>query len=84
MESIETKENILAALNKQSIIDNGNSSIFQPQYFPGEPKYIGGLTKREYIAIQIMSNIYSDNDPEDSAKKSIIGADVLLNELNKR
>ena len=81
---MEVEKNIVDELNNQSIIDNGNSSIFQQQVFPGEPRYITGLSKREYIAIQIMSSIGLDNGIEDAAERSVRAADVLLRELVKK
>lgn len=80
---MEVEKNLIDELNNQSIIDNGNSSIYQRETFPGEPRYITGLTKREYIAIQIMSNMGLSN-AEDAAERSVRAADVLLRELNKR
>lgn len=80
---MEVEKKLIDELNNQSIIDNGNSSIYQRETFPGESRYITGLTKREYIAIQIMSNMGLVN-AEDAAERSVRAADVLLRELSKK
>lgn len=80
---MEVEKNLIDELNNQSIIDNGNNSIYQRETFPGEPRYITGLTKREYIAIQIMSNMGLAN-AEDAAERSVRAADILLRELAKK
>ena len=80
---MEVEKNLIDELNNQSIIDNGNSSIYQRETFPGKPTYITGLTKREYIAIQIMSNMGLDN-AEDAAERYVRAADLLLRELYKK
>ena len=70
-------------LNKEQALENGNDSTFPNKDGFGFLHY--GLTKREYMATQIMSGLISNGySPEDAAERAIRGVDLLLTQLNKK
>ena len=69
-------------LNLESAKDNGNDSAFPNQDTSGYLHY--GLTKREYMATQLMSGAMAGHcSPEEAMGRAIRGVDLLLIELNK-
>ena len=69
-------------LNLESAKDNGNDSTFPNKDAVGYLHY--GLTKREYMATQLMSGAMSGHcSPEEAMGRAIRGVDLLLIELNK-
>ena len=70
-------------LNKEQALENGNDSTFPNKDAYGFLHY--GLTKREYMATQIMSGLITNGySPEDAAERAIKGVDLLLIQLNKK
>ena len=70
-------------LNQEQGLENGNDSTFPHKDGFGFLHY--GLTKREYMATQIMSGLLSGGyDVNGAVEKSIIGVDKLLIELNRK
>jgi len=75
-----TKEEV-DKLNLESALENGNQLVFPidssiPHHY--------GLTKREYMATQLMSGAMSGHcSPEEAMERAIRGVDLLLIELNK-
>ena len=70
-------------LNLESAKDNGNDSAFPNQDTRGFLHY--GLTKREYIATQLMAAAMAGHcSPEEALDRAIKGVDLLLIELNKK
>ena len=70
-------------LNKEQALENGNDSTFPNKDGFGFLHY--GLTKREYMATQIMLGLLSGGyDVNGAVEKSIIGVDKLLIELNRK
>ncbi len=66
---------------------------YQRFIFPQSPGHIGGLTLREYAAIQIMSGLASDSEmayakseqcSEEAAMVAVDWAYALIEELNKK
>lgn len=70
-------------LNLESAKNNGNDSAFPNKDAYGFLHY--GLTKREYMAIQLMSGLLSDGEtsPNSAAEHAVVAVDLLLIELNK-
>jgi hypothetical protein len=69
-------------LNRERALDNGNQTTFP---IDSSLPFHRGLTKREYMATQIMVGFLSDgNDINSSVKKTIDAVDRLLIELNKK
>ena len=70
-------------LNLESAKDNGNDSAFPNQDTRGFLHY--GLTKREYIATQLMAAAMAGHcSPEEALDRAVKGVDLLLIELNKK
>ena len=70
-------------LNKEQALENGNDSTFPNKDAYGFLHY--GLTKREYMATQIMSGLITNGySPEDASERAIRGVDLLLIELNRK
>lgn len=64
-------------MNKEKALDNGYEQAFPLSTGTGYPHH--GLTKREYIATQIMIGLLSDGYGVDSSiEQSIIAVDKLL------
>ena len=68
-------------LNLESAKDNGNALAFPTKDAFGFYHY--GLTKREYMATQLMSAFIKDYGPQIAADRAVDAADYLLIELNK-
>ena len=66
-------------MNEKAAKENGGALAF-PLSIQGEIHE--GLTKREYIATQLMSSYYRDA-PELAASRAVEAADYLLIELHK-
>ena len=70
-------------LNKEQAMGVGNQLAFPLHTGSGYPST--GMTKREYIATQLMSGLISSGySPEDAAERAIRGVDLLLTQLNKK
>lgn len=70
-------------LNKEQAMEVGRQFAFP--LFTGSGYPTNGLTKREYMATQIMSGLLSNGySPEDAAERAIKGVDSLLILLNKK
>ena len=70
-------------LNKEQAMEVGRQLAFPLSTGSGYPNL--GLTKREYMATQIMSGLISNGySPEDAAERAIRGVDLLLTQLNKK
>ena len=70
-------------LNKEQALENGNDSAFPNKDGFGFLHY--GLTKREYIATQLMTQLIAENDTLSSAAiKAVQATELLLIELNKK
>ena len=70
-------------LNKEQAMEVGKQLAFPLSTGSGYPNL--GLTKREYMATQIMSGLITNGySPEDAAERAIRGVDLLLIELNKK
>lgn len=69
-------------LNLESAKDNGNDSAFPNKDAYGFLHY--GLTKREYMATQLMVGLLSHgHDTRTAIEYSVEAVDLLLIELNK-
>ena len=69
-------------LNLEAAKDNGNDSAFPNKDAYGFFHY--GLTKREYMATQLMSGLLSHgHDTRTAVEYSVKAVDLLLVELNK-
>ena len=70
-------------LNLEAAKDNGNALAFPTKDAFGFYHY--GLTKREYMATQLMSGLLSDGktSPNSAAEHAVVAVDLLLIELNK-
>ena len=70
-------------LNKEQAMEVGRQLAFPLHTGSGYPNT--GMTKREYMATQIMSGLLSSGyDVNGAVEKSIIGVDKLLIELNRK
>ena len=69
-------------LNKEQALENGNDSTFPNKDAYGFLHY--GLTKREYMATQIMSGLLNKHDTNTAVQIAIGAVDKLLIELNKK
>lgn len=70
-------------MNEERALENGNDSTFPNQDTRGFLHY--GLTKREYIATQLMAAAMAGHcSPEEALDRAIKGVDLLLIELNKK
>ena len=70
-------------LNKEQAMEVGKQLAFPLSTGSGYPNT--GMTKREYMATQIMSGLITNGySPEDAAERAIRGVDLLLIELNKK
>jgi hypothetical protein len=70
-------------MNEERALENGNDSAFPNQDTRGFLHY--GLTKREYIATQLMAAAMAGHcSPEEALGRAIKGVDLLLIELNKK
>ena len=70
-------------MNEERALGNGNDSAFPNQDTRGFLHY--GLTKREYIATQLMAAAMAGHcSPEEALDRAIKGVDLLLIELNKK
>jgi hypothetical protein len=75
-----TKENA-EKLNRESALHNGNNSILP---IKSTENLSLGLTKREYIAIQLMAaSMTYGHTQEAAAQIAVKGAESLLFELSK-
>jgi hypothetical protein len=70
-------------LNKEQAMEVGRQLAFPLHTGSGYPNT--GMTKREYMATQIMSGLITNGySPEDAAERAIRGVDLLLIQLNKK
>jgi hypothetical protein len=70
-------------MNEERALENGDDSAFPNQDTRGFLHY--GLTKREYIATQLMAAAMAGHcSPEEALNRAIKGVDLLLIELNKK
>ena len=70
-------------LNKEQAMEVGKQLAFPLSTGSGYPST--GMTKREYMATQIMSGLITNGySPEDAAERAIRGVDLLLIQLNKK
>ena len=70
-------------LNREQAMEVGKQLAFPLSTGSGYPST--GMTKREYMATQIMSGLITNGySPEDAAERAIIGVDLLLIQLNKK
>ena len=70
-------------LNKEQAMEVGKQLAFPLSTGSGYPNT--GMTKREYMATQIMSGLITNGySPEDAAERAIRGVDLLLTQLNKK
>ena len=70
-------------MNEERALENGNDSAFPNQDTRGFLHY--GLTKREYIATQLMAAAMAGHcSPEEALGRAIKGVDLILIELNKK
>jgi len=77
-----TKEEEADKLNLEAALDNGNALAFPNKDAWGH--YHLGLSKREYIATQLMSGFLSHgHDTRTALEYSVKAVDLLLVELNK-
>jgi hypothetical protein len=69
-------------MNEERALENGNKLAFPiDSLIP----YHNGLTKREYIATQLMAAAMAGHcSPEEALGRAIKGVDLLLIELNKK
>ena len=66
-------------LNKEQAMEAGKQLAFPLSTGSGYPST--GMTKREYIATQLMAGHCS---PEEAVERAIKGVDLLLIQLNKK
>jgi len=70
-------------LNREQAMEVGRQLAFPLHTGSGYPNI--GMSKREYMATQIMSGLISNGySPEDAAERAIRGVDLLLIQLNKK
>ena len=70
-------------LNKEQAMEVGKQLAFPLSTGSGYPNT--GMTKREYMATQIMSGLITNGySPEDAAERAIRGVDSLFIQLNKK
>ena len=70
-------------LNKEQAMEVGRQLAFPLHTGSGYPST--GITKREYMATQIMSGLITNGySPEDAVERAIRGVDLLLIQLNKK
>ena len=70
-------------LNKEQAMEVGKQLAFPLSTGSGYPST--GMTKREYMATQLMSGLITNGySPEDAAERAIKGVDLLLIQLNKK
>lgn len=70
-------------LNKEQAMESGRQLAFPLSTGSGYPST--GMTKREYIATQLMSALITNGySPEDSAERAVHATELLLIELNKK
>ena len=70
-------------LNKEQAMEVGKQLAFPLHTGSGYPNK--GMTKREYMATQIMSGLITNGySPEDAAERAIRGVDLLLIQLNRK
>jgi hypothetical protein len=70
-------------LNREQAIESGREKAFPLYTGSGFPST--GLTKREYIATQLMSALITHGySPEGSAERAVQATELLLIELNKK
>jgi hypothetical protein len=70
-------------LNREQAMEVGKQRAFPLHTGSGYPNI--GMSKREYMATQIMSGLISNGySPEDAAERAIRGVDLLLIQLNKK
>ena len=70
-------------LNRTQAMEVGKQLAFPLSTGSGYPST--GMTKREYMATQIMSGLITNGySPEDAAERAIKGVDLLLIQLNKK
>jgi len=69
-------------MNEERALENGNKLAFPiDSLIP----YHNGLTKREYIATQLMAAAMAGHcSPEEALGRALKGVDLLLIELNKK
>jgi len=69
-------------LNKEQARESGRQLAFPLHTGSGTAI---GMTKREYIATQLMSALITNGySPEDSAERAVHATELLLIELNKK
>jgi hypothetical protein len=79
---IMTQE-LINELNRTQAMESGKDLAFPLHTGSGYPNL--GMTKREYMATQIMSGLITNGySPEDAAERAIRGVDLLLIQLNKK
>ncbi len=70
-------------LNRTQALESGREKAFPLYTGSGFPST--GLTKREYIATQLMSALITHGySPEGSAERAVQATELLLIELNKK
>jgi len=70
-------------LNREQAMEVGRQLAFPLHTGSGYPNR--GMTKREYMATQIMSGLITNGySPEDASERAIRGVDLLLIQLNKK
>ena len=69
-------------LNKEQAMEVGRQFAFP--LFTGSGYPTNGLTKREYMATQIMSGLLNKHDTNTAVQIAIGAVDKLLIELNKK
>ena len=77
------KQEDIDKLNKEQAMEVGRQLAFPLHTGSGYPNT--GMTKREYMATQIMSGLITNGySPEDAVERAIRGVDLLLIQLNKK
>ena len=70
-------------LNREQAMEVGKQLAFPLSTGSGYPST--GMTKREYMATQLMSGLITNGySPEDAVERAIRGVDLLLIQLNKK
>jgi len=70
-------------LNKEQAMESGRQLAFPLSTGSGYPST--GMTKREYMATQLMTGLMSSGfTPELAVERAITGTELLLIELNKK
>jgi len=76
-------QELINELNRTQAMEEGRQLAFPLHTGSGYPNT--GMTKREYMATQLMSALITNGySPEDSAERAIRGTELLLIELNKK